>query len=219
MMKCFECDKATTIKKYKAYNYRGVSLDNIVLLNVGVEVCDACDSETPLLKNIRKIHDAIGIAIALQRAVLSGASMRFLRRSAGYKVEEWAQLLNVAEGTYSKWENGHRAITALADKLTRINYINVLKQRDPENIRLARYLDKVLNLTIVKRREFVIAIDGDEPEKEAKYLPDDSPILAKSSKSLVEAKTLRIERLVPVRIVGERPRSILFSSQDLAICG
>lgn len=201
MMKCFECDETCEIKKYKAFNYTSVNLDNIVLMNIEVEVCAACKTETPLLRNVKKLHDAIGVAIALQKVHLSGADIRYLRRSAGFQVGEWITRLNVAEGTYSKWENGHRSITPQADRLARINYLNALKQKDPENVRLARYLDAVLNIKIAGRKDFVIAINAERPETEAKYLPEDSPLLAKPEVSVVEAKTLPPEPQANVVII------------------
>jgi len=188
-MKCFECDKTVEIKKYKAFKYTGVSLDNIVLLNVEVEVCASCQIETPLLRNVKKLHDAIGVAIALQKVHLSWADLRYLRRSAGFKSGEWAKRIGVVEGHYSRLESGERPITAQIDKLARIMFLNALKQRNPEDIKLACHLETVLNIDIERRKDFVIAIDAGAPEKEAKYLPYSSPLLVEPPAIKIEAKT------------------------------
>src|SRR4051812_25054636 len=125
-MRCFECDKTVQIKKYRAYMYGGAGLANICLLNQRVEVCPGCKTETPVLRNVGKLHRAIGVAVALQTSILSGADMRFLRRSAGYKTSEMASRLSVADETYSRWENGKTALTSNADKIARLTYLTAL---------------------------------------------------------------------------------------------
>lgn len=221
MMKCFECDKTVEVKKYKAFNYTGVNLDNIILMNVEVEVCNACETKTPLLRNVKKIHNAIGIGIALQKVHLSSADIRYLRRIAGFKVGDWAKRVGVADAHYSRLENGDRPITAQVDLLARINFLNALKQQDPKNVELARHLETVLSLKIERRREFVIAIDAEKPETEAKYLPHDSPLFAEPATSFVEAKTFPFEPLATVRIIhhGHSLAMPAVSNQELAACG
>lgn len=220
MTKCFECDETCEIKKYRAFTYTGVNLNNVVLLNLEVEVCKGCDTKTPLLRNVKKLHNAIGVAIALQKVHLSGADIRFLRRSAGFSIGEWAKRLEIAEGTYTKWENGYRPVTPQADKLARISFINALKQKDPENVRLAKHLDAVLTLHIERRKEFVVAIDAENPEAPAKYLPHDSTLFAEPTTSFVEARTLPFEPMVTVKIVrGHSSAMTATLNQEPALCG
>jgi DNA-binding transcriptional regulator YiaG len=204
-MNCFECDKAVIIKEYRAFKYNNVGLNNLCLLNVDVEVCSTCDTETPLLQNVVKLHNAIGIAVAIQRVQLSGADIRYLRRSSGFSVGDWAKRLNVAEGTYSKWENNHRLITTQADKLARINFLNAIKQKDTKNIHIARHLETVLGMTPEPRREFIIAVDAKNPDAEPRYLPHDTPLLIQPKASFVEAKTMPPEPLATVVIVSGHP--------------
>jgi len=221
MMKCFECDKTVEVKKYKAFNYTGVNLDNIVLMNIEVEVCAACETETPLLRNVKKLHNAIGVGIALQKVHLSSADIRYLRRIAGFKVGDWAKRIGIAEAHYSRLESGDRPITAQVDKLARVNFLNTLKQKDPENVQLARHLETVLDLNVERRKEFVIAIDAEKPETEAKYLPHDSPIFAEPATSFVKAKTFAFEPLATVRIVQHGHSLVMPAAfnQELATCG
>lgn len=219
-MKCFECDKTVEVKKYRTYKYTGVGLDNIVLMNLEVEVCADCGTETPLLRNVKKIHNAVGVAIALQKVHLSGADIRYLRRSAGFKVGDWAKRVGLADAHYSRVENGDRSITSQVDTLARVNFLNALKQQDPENVELARHLKTVLALEIEKRKDFVIAIDAENPETEAKYLPHDSPFLAEPTTSFVRAKTMPFEPLASVRILrGHSLVMIASANQELAPCG
>lgn len=200
-MKCFECDKAVILKEYRIFKYTDVGLNNLCLLNVEIEMCSTCQTETPLLRNVGKLHNAIGIAVALQKVQLSGGDMRYLRRSASFSVGDWAKRLNVAEGTYSKWEHGHRKIKAQADKLARINFLAAIKQKDTKNVHIARHLETVLEMTPEPRREYVIAIDVKDLDADAKYLPHDTPLLIQPAMSFVEAKTLPTETLARVEIV------------------
>jgi transcriptional regulator with XRE-family HTH domain len=218
-MKCFECDKTIEIKKYKAFNYTGVNLSNIVLMNVEVEVCNACETKIPLLRNVKKLHNAIGVAIALQAVHISGADMRYLRRSAGFSVGDWAKRVGVAEAHYSRLESGDRSITAQVDKLARVNFLNALKQQDPQNVELARHLEAVLNLKMERRKDFVIAIDAEKPETPAKYLPHDSSLLVEPTTSFIEAKTLPFEPLAKVSIVRGYSLAMPAANQELAVCG
>ena len=192
-MKCFECDKTVQVKKYRSYMYDGVGLDNICLLNLEVEVCGNCATETPMLRNIRRLHQGIGIAIALQPTQLSGKDVRFLRRAAGFSVGDWAKRLNVADATYSRWENSKKMISANPDRIARINYLNALKQKDPNNIHLAKYLDKLLEMKVEVRHGQIIAINAEAPETEAKYLPSDDVLFASPDTSIVKAKTIKAE--------------------------
>ncbi|MGI8668781.1 MAG: hypothetical protein ACR2J3_02920 [Aridibacter sp.] len=219
MMKCFECDETCEIKKYKSFKYNGVNLDNIVLLNVEVEVCDACETKTPLLRNIKKFHNAIGVAIALQKVHLSAADIRYLRRSAGFKVSDWAKRVGVVEGHYSRVESGDRPITAQISILARVNFLNALKQKDPENVRLAGYLNALLGMKIERHKKFLIAIDANDPEKEAKYLSHDSLLFAEPATSFVKARTLPFEPLASVRIVCGYSLAMPAPNQELALTG
>ena len=203
-MNCFECNKTVEIKQYKAHLYDGIGLDHIYLLNAEVLFCSTCKEESIALKQPSKIHAAIGIAIALQPARLSGKDIRFLRRSAGFSLREWAARINVAEATYSKWENAHRSITPQADKLARLNFLSAIGQKYPETFHIEKYIETVLNLQIERQKDFAIAVDAENPETEARYLPFNSPLLARPEMSIVEAKTLRVELVTTATIISGR---------------
>lgn len=201
-MKCFECDKTVNIKKYRSYMYEGVGLDNICLLNVEVEVCQSCGTETPILRNVKRLHRAIGVAIALQPTQLSGKDVRFLRRSAGFSLTDWASRLSVADATYSRWENSKQMISANPDRIARINYLNAIQHKDPENIQIAKYLDKLLEMKVDVRHGQIIAINVETPEAEARYLPSDDAIFATPETSIVRAKTVPAETEIFGKLMG-----------------
>ncbi len=219
-MNCFECNQSAEIKKYKAYLYEGISLDNVHLFNVEVMHCAGCKSETLLLPKPAKLHLAIGIAVVLQPARLLGEDAKFLRRNAGFSLKDWAKRIGIAGATYSKLENSHRPVSVQNDRLIRVNYLNALKQKHGEEFHLAKYLEVALSVNTEKAKDFAIAVNAEKTEAEVRYLPYNSPLLAEPTTSFVEAKTLPFEPLATVKIV--RGHSIVMSAtfnQELAPCG
>ncbi|MGI8653869.1 MAG: helix-turn-helix domain-containing protein [Pyrinomonadaceae bacterium] len=218
-MNCFGCNQIAEIKKHRAYRYGGVSVENLYILNAEVLSCSECVEESLILPQVAKLHAAIGIAIALQPARLSGGDIKFLRRSAGFSLREWSERIGVAEATYSKWENAHRSISPQADRLARLHFLNAIKQKDPENIRVADYMATILSVDIGEHRNFAIAVDAENMEAEARYLPLDSPLLASPEVSFVEAQTLGAELMATVVIRGERSSESLASTAISTVCG
>lgn len=216
-MNCFECNRSAEIKKYKAYLYEGISLDNVHLFNVEVMHCADCKSETLILPRPAKLHLAIGVAVVLQPARLSGADAKFLRRNAGFSLKDWAKRIGIADATYSKLENSHRPVSPQNDRLIRVNYLNALKQKHGEEFHLAKYLEIALSVNTENTKDFAIAVNAEKPEADAKYLPYNSPLLAKPEVSVVEAKTLPIEPLAKVRIACGYSLMIPAFNQELAL--
>lgn len=217
-MNCFECNQSAEIKKYKAYLYEGISLENVHLFNVDVMHCADCKSEMLILPRPAKLHLAIGIAVVLQPARLSGEDAKFLRRNAGFSLKDWVKRIGIAEATYSKLENSHRPVSVPNDRLIRVNYLNALKQKHGEAFHLAKYLETALSVNTEKSKDFAIAVNAENPESEARYLPYNSPLLTKPETFVVEAKTLPFEPLATVRIVrGHSPTMSAFN-QELAPC-
>lgn len=191
-MKCFECDKTVQIKKYRSYMYAGVGLSNICLLNQRVEVCSSCNTETPILRNPRRLHRAIGLAIALQPTLLTGRELRFLRRSAGYRTGELATRLSVADETYSKWENEKRNITPNADRLARLSYLTALERTHP--VEFSNHIVKVVEMEVTEAPSFIIAINADDLSRPAKYLPETHEMFDERDATIVQGLFLPYER-------------------------
>ena len=221
-MNCFECHHPTEIKKYKVYHYEGINLDDVHLFNVEVITCAGCKSESLILPRAAKLHQAIGVAVAQQPARLSGADAKFLRRNAGFALKDWANRIGVAEATYSKLENSRTPISSQNDRLIRANYLNALEQKHGAAFDLAKYLDVALSVNTAKAKDFAIAVDAEKPEvSEARYLPYNSPLLAKPEITIVEAKTMRVEPLATVKIFygGHSLAMPAVFNQELAPCG
>ena len=219
-MKCFECDKTVQIKKYRACMYSGVGLTNICLLNQRVEVCQGCKIETPMLRNVGKLHRAIGVAIALQPNALTGTELRYLRRSAGYKTSEMAARLGVVEETYSKWENDKRAITTTPDRLARISYLTGLESQHP--VEYSNHVATVMELEIVARSGFIIALNSEDLSKPAKYLPETHEMFDEPETAIVRGLFLKTEQtsLDAITVVASinDATPTFFSTESFDVC-
>lgn len=218
-MKCFECGHPIEIEKKRIVKYDGVSLDNVYLFNAEVEVCSNCNEETPILRNISKLHNAIGLAVAAQPSRLSGADIKLLRRIAGFSLLDWTKRLGVAETAYSKLENSKVPLTELKDRWIRVHFLDAIKQTDLENVHISNYLNIVLSANISQPKDFAVAIDVDNLEARARYLPLDSPLLIKPKMSVVEAKPLVNEPPATAQINGERPNWALASTFNNHLIG
>jgi len=202
-MNCFECANKTEIKKYKAYQYNRVGLDNLVLLDAEVMFCPNCKEENLMLKQIDKIHSGIGIAIALQPARLTGSDIKFLRRSSDINVADWSSRIGTAESTYSKWENNHRTITEQADRLARVNFLEGLIVKGISPLKVVQFIAQILTLRISEKKNFIIGVYAENPiGKGCKYLPVNSPVLSKPSASVVQAQLAAKDRLTVGRVIN-----------------
>lgn len=207
-MKCFECDKTVQVQKYRAWMYPRVGVSNVCLLNQRVEICTECSRETPIIRSIGKLHRAIGIAIALQPAELSGEDLRFLRRNAGLLVSQMATRLGVAEGTYSKWENNKRPLTHTQDKLARLTYLTMRESENP--VEYSKHIRNVIQMELPLRARQVIALDAENLDVPARYLPESDELFSLPEAVIVSGNSLpwdqtSLDTVVAVASVDEAP--------------
>lgn len=197
--------------------YTGTGLSNICLLNQRVEVCATCKTERPILRNPGKLHRAIGIAVALQPTILSGEEMRFLRRGAGYKAGAMAVRLGVNEATYSRWENNKIPLTNNADKIVRLNCLTTLERQRPDQY--SGHVAQVIDMQVTNEDPFVIAINVDDVDKPAKYLPETHPMLIEPDATIITGAFITFER-TSLETVGsiarDESRAILTKQKDKA---
>lgn len=98
-----------------------------VLLNDSVEqkVCTQCGKSLGVV--VPKSHELLEI-VAISRSCnpwrLSGADIRFLRKSIGLKAKQLAEFLGLTPQFFSKVENGHRPLNPALDMLLRLRVCN-----------------------------------------------------------------------------------------------
>lgn len=176
-MNCSNCRQAVEVVKQRLYKYEGVRVHNLYLANVEVKVCLHCGVETPILRNVVKLHTMIGVALAQQPGRLAGDEVRFLRRRAGFKVNEWASRLGLADATYSRWENGHQVIGTNYDRLARLHFLLAIGD-DLGSTLLSELNRKILLSELSAPKDYSIVLDMEDLDAEPRYLQMTSPLFA-----------------------------------------
>lgn len=216
-MNCPECKGNVDVIKQRLFKYEGVRVEDIYLLNVEVKVCSDCETQSPILRNVIKLHDAIGRAIVMQPGRLSGDEMRYLRRSSGSKVQDWVARLGVTEYTYSRWENSHQAVGEQSDRLGRLLYLHdiLVSSSIKAPAQIAKH---VMELKLTKGRDYVIAVDMENLDADAVYISLDSPLLMKAEYFVIEAHPAFPDIFADVFVVdgGTQPETVPPPSFDPA---
>jgi putative zinc finger/helix-turn-helix YgiT family protein len=117
---CRACGKAKMTSGEETYDYRECGLPNVVLVGVVVRRCPSCGHHELVLPRITELHRTIALAVIHKRARLSGAEVRFLRKSLGWSGVDFARHIGVDPSTVSNWENDKDPIGASSDRLLRL---------------------------------------------------------------------------------------------------
>src|SRR5437764_3334525 len=102
---CLECGGALRVTR-KDYQFDESGLDNVILKNLEVLVCDRCKTETPRLPRLNDLMRTIALAIIAKPYGLEGQDVRFLRKFLGLTSEAFAAILTVDKSHLSRVENG-----------------------------------------------------------------------------------------------------------------
>lgn len=125
-MICNNCGK--TMKKVKkTYSYSESGLDNIMLANTQVYICE-CGEELPIISHVESLHRVIAFELIKSKNHLSGKEARFIRKQLGMKAIQLAEILGVDKVTVSRWENDNNAIGNANDRLIRLLYLTKMAE-------------------------------------------------------------------------------------------
>ena len=116
---CLECGSAIRLT-HKDYSFVESGLDNVVLKNLEVLVCDKCKIVTPRLPRLNDLMRTIALAVIAKPYGLEGQDVRFLRKFLGLTNEAFAAILNVDKSHLSRVENGATPVSTTADRLVRL---------------------------------------------------------------------------------------------------
>jgi putative zinc finger/helix-turn-helix YgiT family protein len=118
MNKCHNCKKPMTVS-FERHSYVEGGLPHVYIEGFEVRRC-SCGEEDFVYRAIESMHHAIANALIRKPHRLSGAEVRFLRKSLGWSGEMFASRMGVTPSQVSRWENEHEPIGAVADRLLRI---------------------------------------------------------------------------------------------------
>jgi putative zinc finger/helix-turn-helix YgiT family protein len=119
MKTCRECGNSMQTSR-ENHRYTESGLPNVTLLNMEVHRCSDCGAVSMPIRNIEGLHRAIAFTVARQRARLSGAEIRFLRKHLGLSAEDFALTIGVTASTVSRWENEREPMGVVAERLLRL---------------------------------------------------------------------------------------------------
>lgn len=103
------------------YHYLECGLDDVYLVN-GFERKESPRGPNIAIRDIDKLHRAIGEYICLRKKELAGKEIRFLRREMLMSQSTLAHLLDVGEQTVHRWETGKSNMPRAAEALLRLMY-------------------------------------------------------------------------------------------------
>ena len=107
------------------HHYRLSGLDYVYLVN-GFQYHETEYGPGVSIEDIHGLHRAIAQDIVTDRAHLSGAEVRFLRKEMDLSQAGLAVMLGVDAQTVARWEKGQTDVTGPADRLIRILYLEHL---------------------------------------------------------------------------------------------
>ena len=105
------------------YHYLECGLDDVYLVN-GFERFETARGSSIAIKEIDKLHQAIGKHLCRHKKALSGKEFRFLRREMLMSQAMLAKLLHVAEQTVHRWETEKSRMPRASEWLIRLLYVN-----------------------------------------------------------------------------------------------
>jgi putative zinc finger/helix-turn-helix YgiT family protein len=123
----FEWKRAT---QEHPYHFVGSGLPNVYLCGIRYSVCKTCGIQAADIPALKNLMIAIARAVVKKPAPLSGAEIRYLRKRLGKKSAEFGRIIGVGEEQVSRWENDKNPPEESADKLIRVFYCALSKDKE-----------------------------------------------------------------------------------------
>jgi putative zinc finger/helix-turn-helix YgiT family protein len=118
-MTCPDCE--TTMKTgLENYRYDECGLPYVVIEGVEVSRCPKCGTHEVSILGIESLHTFIAHTVAEKGTRLTPEELRFLRKYLGFSSVDFAEIVGVKPETVSRWENGAKVPSPVADRLVRM---------------------------------------------------------------------------------------------------
>jgi putative zinc finger/helix-turn-helix YgiT family protein len=119
---CSECFQQHRATRAKPYHFLDSGLPNVYLVGVKYWTCKKCGAQAAEIPAPEQLMDLIAEIIVMKPGLLTGSEIKFLRKRAGKKAADFAQLIGRTPEHLSKLETGALPITEPMDKLIRFSY-------------------------------------------------------------------------------------------------
>lgn len=118
-MKCENCGAQMKSGK-ENYRYTECGLDSVTLMNVEVRRCSECGEYEVDIPRMEQLHRLIAQEVAAKGPRLTPQEIRFLRKYLGFSGVDFAATLDVTPETVSRWENGKKQMSPVAERALRL---------------------------------------------------------------------------------------------------
>jgi len=103
----------------KDYQFKESGLDNVILKDIEVLVCNQCGSVVPRIPRLNDLMRTIAVAMVAKPSELTGPEVRFLRKFMDETIEHFARKLGIDRSHLSRVENESLGISRQTDRLVR----------------------------------------------------------------------------------------------------
>ncbi|MBJ7533261.1 helix-turn-helix domain-containing protein [Rhodomicrobium vannielii ATCC 17100] len=122
MARCDECRQGLLQKTIKLKHEEDLGGIVVHLLNsVQLYKCTKCDYEEVVIPDLEGLAKAVALVRALMPMRLSGGELKFIRKTLDMTQKEFAEKMDLAPETLSRWENNHPGTGEYSEKLLRHN--------------------------------------------------------------------------------------------------
>lgn len=113
----------------RPYHYVGSGLGNVYLVGITYHVCKNCGGAAADIPALPELLTAIARALVKKDSGLTGEELRFLRKRLKLSGIEFSSMIGISAETLSRFENGRCAIQPNIDKLVRLIYASIARDR------------------------------------------------------------------------------------------
>lgn len=127
---CPKCELEMSVEIGR-HHYIESGLSNVYVDNIKIYRCP-CGESLPSIYRVGMLNDLIAKEVLSKPSFLKGNEIKFLRKNLHLPAKSFAEKIDVAITTYSKWENDKQNHDKQNDRLIRLMYIALkgLKQTD-----------------------------------------------------------------------------------------
>lgn len=120
MKKCKQCKEGVLKSARENYLYVESGLPNVVLQGVEVRRCPKCGAHEVVIPRVTELFRVLALAVVRKAMRLTGAEIKYLRKSMGWSGADFALHMDVDPATVSRWENDKDRMSSQADRLLRL---------------------------------------------------------------------------------------------------
>jgi DNA-binding transcriptional regulator YiaG len=125
MARCTKCQNLME-RSVKAEHVEDLGGVIVKVLNAVILQRCSCGEEMTAIPDLEGLARAVAIARALNPACLTGKEVRFIRRTLDMTQKEFAEKMELAPETVSRWENDRNGVGGMSEKLVRHNVCALL---------------------------------------------------------------------------------------------